>query len=105
VSISFTEGLANERKAGAEHFDMGHNHYGYLIKQDGTPIGVGVLHATPTGEFCGASALWDVSMYAPEHRPPCWTLNSLEPVDVSPSLLCLRCGDHGFVKQGRWVPA
>lgn len=32
---------------------------------------------------------------------------SLEGGDLtlSPSLLCTACGHHGFVQQGRWVPA
>jgi hypothetical protein len=34
-----------------------------------------------------------------------WELNSFEPLDVSPSLLCQTCGAHGFIKQGKWIPA
>jgi hypothetical protein len=34
-----------------------------------------------------------------------WQVQSWEPLTVSPSLLCLRCGDHGFIREGRWVPA
>lgn len=39
-----------------------------------------------------------------EHVPPDgkWQLESLEPLTLSPSLLCL-CGRHGFIRQGRWV--
>ena len=103
MTVTFAEGLASSSTGG--EWDMGHQHYGYLIIHEGEPRGVGVMHPTPDGMFCGSSALWDVSMYAPGHEPPCWTLNSLEPVDISPSLLCRTCGDHGFVKQGRWVPA
>ena len=33
-----------------------------------------------------------------------WTLVSLEPLHTEPSLLCI-CGDHGFIREGRWVPA
>ncbi len=33
-----------------------------------------------------------------------WTLNSLDPLDVAPSLLC-SCGHHGFIHGGRWEPA
>ena len=25
--------------------------------------------------------------------------------DVKPSILCRRCGDHGFITDGRWVVA
>lgn len=33
-----------------------------------------------------------------------WTVESWEPLTISPSLLC-HCGDHGFIQQGRWVVA
>ena len=31
-------------------------------------------------------------------------LISTDPLTISPSLLC-RCGDHGFIREGRWIPA
>lgn len=34
-----------------------------------------------------------------------WTVESWEPLTISPSLLCLTCGDHGFIRDGRWVRA
>jgi hypothetical protein len=39
-----------------------------------------------------------------EHGRDCWDVQSWEPLTCSPSLLC-HCGDHGFIQQGRWVPA
>lgn len=36
---------------------------------------------------------------------PNWTVESLEPLTLSPSLLCRVCGCHGFIREGRWVPA
>jgi hypothetical protein len=36
---------------------------------------------------------------------PMWQVESWEPLTLSPSLLCRTCGRHGFIKQGRWVPA
>jgi hypothetical protein len=33
-----------------------------------------------------------------------WQVQSWEPLTVSPSLLC-HCGDHGFIREGRWVRA
>lgn len=34
-----------------------------------------------------------------------WDLVSEEPLTLSPSLLCLACGHHGFIRDGKWVPA
>jgi hypothetical protein len=33
-----------------------------------------------------------------------WQVESWEPLTLSPSILC-HCGDHGFIRDGRWVPA
>jgi len=35
----------------------------------------------------------------------CWSVDSWDPLTLSPSLLCTRCGDHGFIRGGKWVPA
>ncbi len=33
---------------------------------------------------------------------PKWNVESLDPLSLNPSLGC-HCGDHGFIKQGRWA--
>lgn len=33
-----------------------------------------------------------------------WTVESWDPLTLSPSVLC-ECGDHGFIREGRWVRA
>ena len=39
------------------------------------------------------------------HEGSVWVVVQEEPLTISPSLLCKRCGDHGFIQNGRWVPA
>jgi hypothetical protein len=34
-----------------------------------------------------------------------WKVESWDPLTTSPSLLCMECGDHGFIRNGKWVPA
>lgn len=34
-----------------------------------------------------------------------WQVVSIEPLTLSPSLLCRVCGDHGFIRNGKWVKA
>ena len=34
-----------------------------------------------------------------------WTVESLDPLTISPSVLCRSCGLHGFIRDGRWIPA
>lgn len=51
------------------------------------------------GAFC-----YGTVMYKTAGRPHGWTLESKEPLTVSPSVLC-SCGHHGFVRDGKWVSA
>jgi hypothetical protein len=69
--------------------------------------GAFVLHKKPDGSDCMGSIRFDT----PEtQRWPSlavgarWTVESWEPLTVSPSLLC-GCGDHGFIRGGKWVRA
>ena len=40
---------------------------------------------------------------------PWWTVRSWDPLTIEPSVLCSLekggCGEHGFIRQGRWVDA
>jgi len=36
---------------------------------------------------------------------PRWTVESWEPLTLSPSILCKLCGNHGYIREGRWIPA
>lgn len=34
-----------------------------------------------------------------------WRVVSWEPLHIEPSVLCRGCGDHGFIRAGKWVRA
>jgi hypothetical protein len=34
-----------------------------------------------------------------------WRVESLEPLTLSPSVLCTLCGNHGFIRNGKWEAA
>jgi hypothetical protein len=36
---------------------------------------------------------------------PTWDVVSWFPLELSPSLLCRGCDEHGWVRGGRWVDA
>jgi hypothetical protein len=79
--------------------DIGH---GVLIARmmlDGTLEGIAYAHP------CGNDP--EHSSYIPVHgrNDKGWRVVSKEPLTISPSLLCRRCGHHGFIRAGRWVPA
>ena len=68
-----------------------------------TPCGLYWSHP-PLGGV-GNGARCEAGSYVPLRGPGAWTLESLEPLTLSPSLLCNRCKTHGFIRGGQWVPA
>lgn len=60
------------------------------VRADGTCVGQ-VTFDSPTSQ--------KISPHAPK-----WTVESWEPLTISPSVLCA-CGDHGFIRDGQWMPA
>lgn len=78
----------------------------------GTPASTPTLygyidyHSRPdTGERCEGSLRVCPHHIGTPGKRRLWTIDQLEPLTLSPSLLCTACGDHGFVREGRWVPA
>lgn len=64
-----------------------------------------VEHQTPAGEPCAGAVLFDDPVVREVFSGrPVWQVESWDPLTISPSVLC-SCGDHGFVRGGRWVPA
>lgn len=70
---------------------------------DGSRGGFLMTHPRPdTGEPC-----YPTGYYIPTHpeSPVRWTVESEDPLTLAPSLACRVCGDHGFIRDGKWVPA
>ena len=62
-------------------------------------------HPRPdTGEPC-AGFLWVDAESEAHVDGPVWQVDSWDPLTLSPSVLCRSCGNHGFVREGKWVPA
>lgn len=34
-----------------------------------------------------------------------WVVVHAEPLTVSPSIMCMKCGTHGWIRDGKWVNA
>lgn len=77
--------------------DIGHGVTAEVRFLDGVPEGVAYRHDCPMGAHEGWAPL----------VPPgeVWTLVSLEPLTIEPSLECRACGHHGYIRNGRWEPA
>lgn len=99
---------------GQEHaLDLGDGHWlDWIVAGPDAPrIGAVIYHLLPAGQpdylgngMCASSCWFDVPGVPPERLR--WQVQG--PIDehltMSPSLLC-GCGDHGFIRDGRWVRA
>ena len=67
--------------------------------------GILIYHHNPAGEWCAGFCTFagDVQReVAPSATV--WQVESWDPLTISPSVLC-SCGDHGFIREGRWIRA
>ncbi|TCO57128.1 DUF6527 family protein [Actinocrispum wychmicini] len=68
---------------------------------------VHVAHPRADGQpgMCASAATLATAPAVLTGNGPTWQVESWEPLTLSPSLFCRTCGDHGFIREGRWVPA
>lgn len=104
--------------------DLGHDHYGWwaswkpdrklnpqyndLPDVEHAMLTIGHRNGR-TGEPCfGAVTLKQNSRYDDLHQGHVWDVLSMEPLHLEPSVLCKAptgdgvCGDHGYIRGGRW---
>lgn len=76
-------------------------------------VGLFYEHPTPDGGRHIGSIRFDLPGVAEEFPGrTLWQIHSWEPLTVTPSLLCERsrprglgrCGHHGWIREGLWVP-
>jgi hypothetical protein len=83
----------------------GHS-FAKVLDRQGNWVAIHEWHPGPNGECVGF-----VAFDTPEAREvtapqaPKWTVESRDPLTLSPSLLCRRCGNHGWIRGGRWKHA
>lgn len=104
-----------------EPVDIGHGHtlrfHGWSPDRELNPQYAGipdceravavVAHPRADGQpgGCMSGAMLDCAPEAVTAGQPTWHVECWEPLTLSPSLLCRMCGDHGFIRGGRWVVA
>ena len=79
--------------------NIGHGVTIEVLDLDGRAEGLEYHHPAPAGRECGG---WVPFKPA---APNGWDVVSLEPLTLSPSLLCTACGHHGWIRNGQWVSA
>lgn len=87
--------------------------YPWTVGDDGLIVG-GIIEWHPSqggdrytekGELCGGGVQF-LRFRNPSEREAkrhSWSVESTEPLTISPSVLC-SCGSHGWIKAGRWIP-
>lgn len=88
--------------------DLGDNHtltYAPFggIEKHGAIIG----HQKPDGSACRCYINFDTpeirATYVDPREAKFWQVGSWDPLTLSPSILCMICGDHGYIRGGKWV--
>lgn len=63
-------------------------------------------HLQELDSDCQGAVFFNVQGVPPSVRDrQLWTVVSWQPLELSPSLHCLTCGNHGWIKGGKWIPA
>lgn len=91
---------------GSDWIDIGDDHQvRFVTYKDDAHAGLNVRHKKPDGSPCEGFITFAGSAWANEfEKPVVWQVQSWEPLTCSQSLLC-HCGDHGFIRDGKWVRA
>lgn len=85
--------------------DLGHNTYYTKVFRGDEWVAIHEWHQE--------NGMWGAGFIAFTHaiKPewwaggPTWEVLKQDPLTLSPSLACRSCGHHGFIRDGRWVPA
>ena len=92
--------------------DLGSGHQArfYRTSLSEWPVGVVDMHQAPDSSLCGCSLPFADSPEAWRTQAdgsviPGWQVISHVPLTLIPSVVCTRCGAHGFIIDGRWRSA
>lgn len=100
-----TEGHEAESELRGTH--IGHGVYirftGIHSEPDDVKGGIMVSHRHADGAVCSGFVTFDVPANAASTHSK-WTVESWDPLTISPSVLDKSCGLHGHIRNGRWEP-
>ena len=87
-----------------QEIDIGNGVTITFVEYDGEVVGLNEAHKDKHGNKCFGYVAFDGSQYTPKDAPK-WKVISKDPLTLEPSILCRKCGNHGFIRNGRWVAA
>ncbi|MDB5822149.1 MAG: hypothetical protein JWR21_853 [Herminiimonas sp.] len=91
-----------------DRIDLGDGHaIVFSDYKDEKHVGGNVLHQPVEGKCDGQGwvAFEDTSWSRGFANIATWKVEQTEPLTLSPSILCRACGDHGFIRGGKWERA
>lgn len=93
-----------------DEFDLGSGSSFTWFTSKGQIAGLIEHHPKPgadaPGLYCGGYIAWVAADgITPKHQLISGGPGDEEHLTISPSLLCRTCGNHGFIRDGRWVVA
>lgn len=93
-----------------DEIDLGDGHRIVFSEYQGEKrAGANVLHPPVEGKCSGQGWIaFEGRSWARQFTSnpiATWKVEQEEPLTLSPSILCRACGDHGFIREGRWVRA
>jgi len=97
----------SEQSPAREPLDLGDGHVAHFATYEGEIVGCRITHKDKDGNPCDGFVPWVGRSWwkSFDGKITAWDLISEQPLTLSPSVLCRICGDHGFVRQGKWVRA
>lgn len=91
-----------------DRIDIGHGHSIEFVKYEADPrTAINDYHLNKDGKECTGFISFKEGAWAKsfDNKITTWDVISLEPLTLFPSILCRACGEHGFIRDGKWVPA
>lgn len=99
--------MTADSEAMADVIDLGDGHTLTLQRFEGELSACVIAHKKKDGTLCEGFIPFTGRAWARSfgNRITSWEVISESPLTLSPSVQCRICGDHGFVRGGKWVRA
>ena len=91
-----------------DEIDLGDGHRMIFCDYEGQKrVAAHIQHQRRDGAYCVGFIPFKGRAWSNEFNGKIeeWDVVQDDPVTLSPSILCRACGDHGFVRNGKWVRA
>lgn len=91
----------------ADAISIGEGHAITFVEYRGDTAGIDEYHRKPDGIWCAGWVCFKGSAWQKAFGDSIesWDVIKREPLTLQPSIRCKACGSHGYITEGKWVPA